>query len=221
MLLKGAVLGVVEGLTEFLPISSTGHLILAASLVRFHEHAAKVFEITIQTGAIFAVIWQYRARLGATVAGIATDRTDQRFVLNLLIAFLPAAVVGLLLASLIKRALFQPMVVAAAFIVGGVIILWLENRSRRSGKPDYRVQRIEEITPADALKIGLAQCLASFLERAARELRSSAPCSSACRGRRPRSSASILAFRRSSPRVLIHFGRTAERSRRETFRYSE
>ena len=158
------MLGVVEGLTEFLPISSTGHLILAGALLRFNRHAAKVFEITIQTGAILAVIWQYRDRLAHTITDIGRDPAAQRFALNVFLAFLPAAVMGLLLASWIKATLFQAVPVASAFIVGGLIILWVEgrNRSDASGRPaqTYRVQAMDDITPADALKIGLAQCLA-------------------------------------------------------------
>lgn len=164
LILKSAVMGVVEGLTEFLPVSSTGHLILAGALLNFDGQNVKVFEIAIQAGAIFAVMWQYRERLLRTVAGITRDRTSRRFAFNLLIAFLPAACVGLLLGSFIKATLFQPLPVAAAFIVGGFIILWVERRQRRiiggAGSCRYRVQSIDEITWADALKIGLAQCLA-------------------------------------------------------------
>lgn len=164
LLPKSALLGVVEGLTEFLPISSTGHLILAASLLDFRGHNAKVFEITIQTGAILAVMWQYRERLANTVSGMARDPAAQRFALNLLLAFLPAAFVGLLLASWIKATLFQAVPVASAFILGGLIILWVERRHRGDGRgasaPPYRVHAVDDIRPADALKIGLAQCLA-------------------------------------------------------------
>lgn len=164
LLLKSAVLGMVEGLTEFLPISSTGHLILAASLLDFRGHNVKVFEITIQTGAILAVMWQYRDRLANTVTGIARDPAAQRFALNVLLAFLPAAFMGLLLGSWIKATLFQAVPVASAFIIGGLIILWVERRHRpdaggSSARP-YRVQAVDEITPADALRIGMAQCLA-------------------------------------------------------------
>lgn len=161
LLLKSAVMGVVEGLTEFLPISSTGHLILAGSLLDFGGANVQVFEITIQSGAIFAVIWQYRERLMRTVSGIARDPTGQRFALNLLISFLPAAFAGLLLGSLIKAALFRPVPVASAFIVGGVVILWIERRwaSKVEVRP-FRIQSVDEITAPDALKIGLMQCLA-------------------------------------------------------------
>lgn len=160
LLLKSAVMGVVEGLTEFLPISSTGHLILAASLLDFQGRGVKVFDITIQTGAILAVMWQYRVRLTATVLGITRDRVGQRFALNLLVAFLPAAFMGLLLGSWIKSTLFQPVAVATAFIAGGVIILWVEKRTGGFAGRPHRVQAVDEITPVDALKIGFAQCAA-------------------------------------------------------------
>jgi len=160
LLLKSAVMGVVEGLTEFLPISSTGHLILAGSLLDFRGANAQAFEISIQAGAIFAVMWHYRERLWSTVAGIVREPRAQRFVLNLFISFLPAAFMGLLLASLIKAALFRPVPVAAAFIVGGLIILWIERRHRLAGNRADRIRSIDEIGTLDALKIGLMQCLA-------------------------------------------------------------
>lgn len=166
-LLKAALMGVVEGLTEFLPISSTGHLILAGSLLDFTGETAKVFEIAIQTGAMFAVIWEYRARLAATVQGIRTEATAQRFARNLLIAFLPAVVFGLALGSLVKKHLFHPVPVALAFIVGGLIILWVERRHRAAfgdldlaGARRARVETVDDMTALDALKVGLVQCLA-------------------------------------------------------------
>jgi undecaprenyl-diphosphatase len=166
-LLKAAVMGVVEGLTEFLPISSTGHLILAASLLDFTGEKIKVFEVAIQTGAMFAVIWEYRAKLGATVRGIARDAVAQRFARNLLIAFLPAVFFGLLLGKAIKAQLFHPVPVAMAFVVGGLVILWVESRHRRQfgerdaqGQRLARVRSVDELTAADALKVGLVQCLA-------------------------------------------------------------
>lgn len=164
---KAAVMGLVEGFTEFLPISSTGHLILAASLLKFHGNGAKVFEIAIQTGAMFAVIWEYRQRLGRTVAGITHDPVAQRFARNVLIAFIPAVVLGLALGSAIKARLFHPVPVAMAFIVGGLIILWVERRHRRQfGERDLeggrtaRVETVDDMTAMDALKVGLIQCLA-------------------------------------------------------------
>ncbi len=167
LLLKAAVMGVVEGLTEFLPISSTGHLILAASLLDFTGDTVKVFEIAIQTGAMLAVVWQFRQRLLATASGISHDRLAQRFALNVLVAFIPAVVLGLLLGDRIKQHLFAPVPVALAFVVGGVLILLIEARHKRlygaadlTGTRRARVQTIDDITVADALKVGLLQCLA-------------------------------------------------------------
>ena len=163
MLLKAAVMGIVEGLTEFLPISSTGHLILAASLLDFRGASVKVFEVAIQTGAMFAVIWQYRERLLATLRGIGSEPQAQRFVRNVLIAFAPAVVFGLALGSTIKAHLFHPVPVALAFVVGGFIILWVERRQRRleaAGQASARVASVDDMTALDALKVGLVQCLA-------------------------------------------------------------
>jgi len=164
LLVKAAVMGIVEGLTEFLPISSTGHLILAASLLHFTGETAKVFEIAIQTGAMFAVIWQYRERLLRTATDVGHSRVAQRFVRNLVIAFAPAAVFGLAFGSLIKEHLFHPVPVALAFVVGGFIILWVEARRRRAGVGGApvadRVQSVDEMTALDALKVGLVQCAA-------------------------------------------------------------
>ncbi|MCE2915249.1 MAG: undecaprenyl-diphosphate phosphatase [Rubrivivax sp.] len=167
LLLKAAVMGVVEGLTEFLPISSTGHLILAASLLKFTGEKIKVFEIAIQTGAMFAVIWEYRARLAATVRGIRHEPVARRFALNVGIAFIPAVVLGLAFGGLVKAHLFHPVPVALAFIVGGFIILWVEARHKRSfgdrdlqGGRRARVETVDDMTPLDALKVGLVQCLA-------------------------------------------------------------
>ena len=165
--LKAAVMGIVEGLTEFLPISSTGHLILTASLLDFTGEMAKVFEIAIQTGAMFAVVWQYRERLRDTVAGIGSDPVAQRFARNLLIAFVPAVVFGLALGGLIKQMLFHPVPVALAFVIGGLIILWVERRHRRAfgerdleGNRRARVETVDEMSALDALKVGLVQCAA-------------------------------------------------------------
>ena len=167
MLVKAAVMGIVEGLTEFLPISSTGHLILAASLLDFTGAKVKVFEIAIQTGAMFAVIWEYRERLSRTVRGIGHDPLAQRFARNLLIAFLPAVVLGLAVGKTIKATLFHPVPVALAFVVGGLVILWVEARHRRAfGERDLegarraRVETVDDMTALDALKVGLVQCLA-------------------------------------------------------------
>ena len=153
------VLGVVEGLTEFLPISSTGHLIVAGSLLGYTGERAKVFEIVIQAGAILAVCWEYRARLLAVAAGLPRSRDAQRFVVNLLLAFLPAAVLGLLFSKIIKRYLFAPIPVALAFIVGALIILWVERR-QRIAPSTVRIDRVDAMRWSDALKIGFAQAFA-------------------------------------------------------------
>lgn len=160
LLIKAAVLGIVEGVTEFLPISSTGHLIVASSLLRFDTHAATVFEITIQAGAMLAVVWHYRERLAATVSGIAADPARRRFAFNLLLAFVPAAVMGLLLGSLIKARLFNPTAVAIAFVLGGMVILWVERRHGAMQAVPTRIKTVDDLRPADALRIGLVQCAA-------------------------------------------------------------
>ncbi len=167
LLLKAAILGIVEGLTEFLPISSTGHLIVASSLLGFTGANAATFEIAIQTGAMFAVIWEYRRRIAATFAGIATDRVAQRFALNVAIAFVPAVVLGLLAGGTIKAHLFHPVPVAIAFVVGALVILWVEARHKRrygardlEGRRHARIETVDDMTPLDALKVGLVQCVA-------------------------------------------------------------
>ena len=159
MLIKAAVMGVVEGLTEFLPISSTGHLILAGALLGFDDEKSKVFDIAIQTGAIFAVILVYWQKIRDTVVKLPTQKQAQRFALNVLIAFVPAVVLGLLFGKAIKAHLFTPVVVASTFIIGGFIILWAERR-QQNNPAVARIQEVEQMTPLDALKVGLAQCLA-------------------------------------------------------------
>jgi undecaprenyl-diphosphatase len=156
LLTKALVMGVVEGLTEFLPISSTGHLILAGDLLGFNDDKAKVFEIVIQTGAMLAIVWEYREKFWRVAAGLASERAAQRFVLNLIIAFIPAAVLGLAFSKLIKSYLFHPVPVALAFIAGGFIILWVE----RTLRPRVRVERVDDMTWRDALKVGFAQAFA-------------------------------------------------------------
>lgn len=162
LLVKAALMGIVEGLTEFLPISSTGHLILAGSLLGFGDDAghgkAKVFDIAIQTGAIFAVILVYWQRLRDTVAGLASEPRAQRFALNVIVGFIPAIVLGLLFGKAIKAHLFTPYVVATAFIVGGLIILWAERRGASGAAP--RVNTVDDMTLLDAFKVGMLQCLA-------------------------------------------------------------
>ncbi|MGB8435298.1 MAG: undecaprenyl-diphosphate phosphatase [Burkholderiales bacterium] len=155
LLFKALILGIVEGLTEFLPISSTGHLILVGDLLGFNDERGKIFEIVIQTGAMFAIVWEYRARFARVLARIGTDATAQRFVANVAIAFVPAAVLGLLFGSHIKAALFKPVPVAIAFIVGAFIILWAERRAHR-----ITVESVDDMRWSDALKIGFAQAFA-------------------------------------------------------------
>jgi undecaprenyl-diphosphatase len=159
LLIKAAIMGVVEGLTEFLPISSTGHLILAGALLGFDDEKAKVFDIAIQTGAIFAVIMVYWPKIRDTVLALPTQRNAQKFALNVLIAFVPAVVLGLLFGKVIKAHLFTPAVVATTFIVGGFIILWAERRQAAGGTA-VTVHDVDAMTPMDALKVGLVQCLA-------------------------------------------------------------
>ena len=156
LLLKAAVMGVVEGLTEFLPISSTGHLILAGALLGFDDEKAKVFDIAIQTGAILAVIIVYWQKISSTVRALPRSADAQRFALNVFIAFVPAVVLGLLFGKAIKAYLFTPEVVATTFIMGGFIILWAERRQARA----VRIEQVEQMRWQDALKVGLVQCLA-------------------------------------------------------------
>lgn len=156
LLVKAAVMGIVEGLTEFLPISSTGHLILAGSLLGFHDEKAKVFDIAIQTGAILAVIIVYWAKIRDTLVALPTQRHAQRFALNVLIGFLPAVVLGLLFGKAIQAHLFTPEVVASTFILGAFVIIWAERRPRES----VRVHEVDAMTWQDALKVGLVQCFA-------------------------------------------------------------
>ncbi len=155
---KAVILGLVEGLTEFLPISSTGHLILASSLLGWTDEKSKVFQIVIQTGAMLAVIWYFRAKIIKVIRGLTGDPESQRFAINVIIAFLPLAVIGVLVGKHIKKALFSPVPVAIAFIVGGLIILWVERRP--AAKQRARIQNMEDMSHADALKLGLAQALA-------------------------------------------------------------
>lgn len=155
LLLVAAILGIVEGITEFLPVSSTGHLIVAGSLLGFTGQRADTFEIVIQVGAIFAVIWHYRALLADVMVRFATVDEDRRIAINLVIAFFPAALAGLVFHHWIKAHLFNPIVVAVAFIVGGVIILVIE-----WAKPSVTTDAVTRISPAQACGIGCAQVLA-------------------------------------------------------------
>src|SRR5271154_4906650 len=150
--LKALILGVVEGLTEFLPVSSTGHLIVVGSLLDWNDEKGELFEIVIQFAAILAVCWQYRQRLWKVVATLPRDAKSQRFTVNLVLAFLPAAVLGVIFINTIKKYLFAPVPVASAFIVGGILILWIESRKRTP-----RITAVDEIQTPDAIWIGFAQ----------------------------------------------------------------
>ena len=156
LLFKAALMGVVEGLTEFLPISSTGHLILAGALLGFDDDKAKVFDIAIQTGAILAVIIVYWQKISSTVRALPRSADAQRFALNVFIAFVPAVMLGLLFGKAIKANLFTPEVVATTFVIGGFIILWAERRPAHV----IRIVEVEDMRWQDALKVGLVQCLA-------------------------------------------------------------
>ena len=155
ILLKALILGIVEGLTEFLPISSTGHLILAGDLLDFNDDRGKLFEIVIQSGAILAVVWEYRERLLKVARGATSDPAAQKFILNLFVAFLPLAILGLAFGKAIKANLFNPIAVATTFIVGALVILWAERREHK-----IRIQTVEEMNIVDALKLGIAQAFA-------------------------------------------------------------
>ncbi|MDD2055345.1 undecaprenyl-diphosphate phosphatase [Pseudomonas putida] len=152
---QALILGIVEGLTEFLPISSTGHQIIVADLLDFGGERAMAFNIIIQLGAILAVVWEFRRKIFEVVLGLPRERTAQRFTANLLIAFMPAAVLGVIFADLIHHYLFNPITVAVALVVGGVIMLWAERRQHR-----VHAETVDEMTWKDALKVGFVQCLA-------------------------------------------------------------
>ncbi|MEP7068487.1 MAG: undecaprenyl-diphosphate phosphatase [Usitatibacter sp.] len=155
-LLNAFILGVVEGVTEFLPVSSTGHLIIVSDLLGLNDEKGKVFDIVIQLGAILAVCWEFRARFARAFSGLAGDPVQQRFAVNLFVAFLPAAIVGLAFQKQIKAFLFNPVSVAIALIVGALVIFAVERWYKSHGAP--RVTSVDEMTWKDALKVGLAQC---------------------------------------------------------------
>lgn len=156
LLVKAAIMGVVEGVTEFLPISSTGHLILAGALLDFDDAKAKVFDIAIQTGAVLAVVIVYWQKIAATLVAMPTQSQARRFAFNVFLAFVPAVLVGLLLGRTIKDRLFTPEVVAITLIVGGFIIIWAERRQQGA----VRIDSVDHMDWKDALKVGLVQCLA-------------------------------------------------------------
>jgi len=149
------ILGVVEGLTEFLPVSSTGHQIIVADLLGFGGDRAKAFNIIIQLGAILAVVWEFRQRILSVLSGLTGQRQAQRFTINLLIAFFPAVVLGLAFADLIEYWLFNPITVASALVIGGMVMLWAERR-----KHTVEAATVDDMTWRQALKVGCAQCLA-------------------------------------------------------------
>jgi undecaprenyl-diphosphatase len=168
---KALILGIVEGLTEFLPISSTGHLILVGDLLGFNDERGKAFEVIIQFGAILAVCWEFRSKLWSVASTIKTSRASQRFVVNVLIASIPAMGLALLFGKYIKQFLFSPVPVAMAFIGGALIIFWAESRQKqmagvsssadKTAKSGRRViASVDDLRPLDALKVGLAQCAA-------------------------------------------------------------
>jgi undecaprenyl-diphosphatase len=157
---KALLLGVVEGLTEFLPISSTGHLILVGDLLDFNDERGKAFAVIIQFGAILAVCWEYRNKLWKVVSTIKTSVSSRRFVLNLLIASFPAMSLAFVFGKHIKEFLFAPIPVATAFIVGALVIFWAEHRQKRVMSNKAHIQSVDELTPIDAFKVGLAQCAA-------------------------------------------------------------
>ena len=153
--LKALILGVVEGLTEFLPVSSTGHLIVVGHLLDFNDEKGKVFELVIQTGAMLAVCWEFRGRFSGVLRGLFSDQQARRFAFNLIAAFMPAAIIGLALGSAIKAHLFHVVPVAIALIVGGFVILAVDRHERES-----RINEVDAMTWRDALKVGIAQSFA-------------------------------------------------------------
>ncbi len=160
LLLKAVILGVVEGLTEFLPISSTGHLILVGDLLDFNDERGKAFEVIIQFGAILAVCWEFREKLLKVASSFTSSSNSRRFILNLIIASVPAMGLAFLFGKHIKAVLFSPVPVASAFIVGALIIFWAERRQEKKGDVQSSIQSVDDLTPLDALKVGIAQCAA-------------------------------------------------------------
>ena len=160
LLLKAVILGVVEGLTEFLPISSTGHLILVGDLLDFNDEQGKAFEVIIQFGAILAVCWEFREKLLKVVLSLSSSASSRRFVLNLLIASAPAMGLAFVFGKHIKAVLFSPIPVASAFIVGALIIFWAERRQEKTSNTNGQIHTVDDLSYLDALKVGIAQCAA-------------------------------------------------------------
>ena len=154
-MLTALILGVVEGLTEFLPVSSTGHLILAGDLLNFNDERGKLFEIVIQSGAILALSWEYRAKIRHVFCGLRSEPSARRFMLNVIVGMLPLALLGLAFHKSIKAYLFNAPVVATAFILGGLIILWAEKRPHK-----IRIESADDLSLLDAFKLGIAQAFA-------------------------------------------------------------
>jgi undecaprenyl-diphosphatase len=157
---KALILGVVEGLTEFLPISSTGHLILVGDLLNFNDDRGKAFEVIIQFGAILAVCWEFREKLLKVASSFTKSALSRRFVLNLLIASFPAMALAFIFGKHIKAVLFSPIPVATAFIVGALVIFWAEKRQQSNALASARIQTVDDLSHLDAFKVGLAQCAA-------------------------------------------------------------
>ncbi len=155
LIIKAIILGIVEGLTEFLPISSTGHLILVGDLLDFNDDKGKLFSIVIQVGAILAVCWEYRVKIATVIKGLPSSAAARKFAFNLIIAFMPLATLGLLFGKHIKAMLFKPIPVALAFIIGALVIMWAEKREHK-----IRIVEIEDLSAWDALKLGIAQSFA-------------------------------------------------------------
>ncbi len=160
LLFKAVILGVVEGLTEFLPISSTGHLILAGDLLDFNDERGKAFEVIIQFGAILAVCWEFREKLLKVASSFMGNASSRRFVLNLLIASAPAMGLGFVFGKHIKAVLFSPIPVATAFIVGALVIFWAERRQATISANNSHIHSVDDLSYLDALKVGIAQCAA-------------------------------------------------------------
>ena len=160
LLLKAVILGVVEGFTEFLPISSTGHLILVGDLLDFNDERGKAFEVIIQFGAILAVCWEFREKLLKVVLSLSSSASSRRFILNLLIASAPAMGLAFVFGKHIKAVLFSPIPVASAFIVGALIIFWAERRQEKTSNTNSQIHTVDDLSYFDALKVGIAQCAA-------------------------------------------------------------